>query len=558
MIQRFAVSSEGIVQATDSIRGYLVACKVKRKELTRAVLVVEEALGSLVSNYTQCSREDDDYIEIKTRRLLGNITIELSAPGKEYALEKNISSSASIVMNDEVGHDEQDQIRNIILKSLTDDLKYVHKNGINCIKMTIIKSKQTLFYMTIAALILAVVTGLLLANIAPSSFITGLDTYLLSPVKTMFMSALRMIVAPVVFFSIATSVGRFTNLSELGKIGGKVMGLYAVTTVIAIGVGFGLFYLIRPGGSAVIQAMDAQSELITEQAASEASFLDMIVDIVPHDIVSPFLNSNMLQLIFLAIVVGIAVGLIGKYSDILRSFMEALNELFMKMTNMIIKIMPIVVFCSILSLVLSIGTDTLISVAGMVGTFLLGIIVMMIVYSLMMILIARINPLIFLRKYAPVMLQVFSLSSSNASIPINMEVCEKKLGISSKVYGLSIPLGATLNMDGGCVQMGIFVLALAKIYGVDVPAGSLVALAFSIFMMSVGTPGIPCASLVCMAALLPQIGVPSDAIVLIMGIAPVMSMFLTMSNCLGDVAVSSIVAKTTGEMDMKIYKDKTV
>lgn len=554
MIQRFVVSSEGIVQAADSIRGYLAAARVRGRELTRAVLVVEEALGSLVSNYIPDSKEGA-YIEIKTRKSLGNITIELSAPGVEYALEDNMSSAA-VKMNDEVGHDEQDQIRNIILRSLTDDLKYVHKNGINSIKMTIIKSKQSLFYLTIAALILAVGTGLILSNFAPSSFNTGLDTYLLSPVKTMFMSALKMIVAPVVFFSIATSVGRFTNLSELGKIGGKVMGLYAVTTIVAICVGFGLFYLIQPGGSAVIQAMDAQAEQITEQAKEGISLLDMVVDIVPHDIVSPFLNSNMLQLIFLAIIVGIAVGLIGKYSDILRSVMEALSELFLKITNMIIRVMPVVVFCSILSLVLSIGTDTLISVAGMFGTFLLGLVIMMVVYSVMMILIARLNPLTFLRKYAPVMLQVFSLSSSNASIPINMEACDKKLGISSKVYGLSIPLGATLNMDGGCVQMGIFVLALARVYGVDVPAGSLVALAFSIFMMSVGTPGIPCSSIVCLAALLSQLGVPSDAIVLVMGIAPIMSMFLTMSNCLGDVAVSSIVAKTTGEMDMKVYKDK--
>ena len=557
MIQRFVVSSEGIVQAANSVRGYLAACRIRGKELTRAVLVVEEALGSLVSNSSCGSGEEEDFIEIKTRKFLGNITIELSAPGTEYALEDNMASAA-VVMNDEVGHDEQDQIRNIILRSLTDDLKYVHKNGINSIKMTIVKSKQKLFYMTVAALILAVGAGLLLSNLAPSSFNTGLDTYLLTPVKTMFMSALRMIVAPVVFFSIATSVGRFTNLSELGKIGGKVMGLYAVTTVIAICVGFGMFYLIQPGGSVAVQTMNAQAEQIAQQAKSGVSLLDMIDDIVPHDIVSPFLNSNMLQLIFLAVIVGIATGLIGKYSDILRSVMEALNELFLKITNMIIKVMPVVVFCSILSLVLSIGTDTLVSVAGMFGTFLLGLVVMMIVYSLMMILIARINPLLFLRKYAPVMLQVFSLSSSNASIPINMEACEKKLGISSKVYGLSIPLGATLNMDGGCVQMGIFVLALAKVYGVDVPAGSLIALAFSIFMMSVGTPGIPCASLVCLSALMTQLGVPSDAIVLIMGIAPVMSMFLTMSNCLGDVAVSSIVAKTTGEMDMSIYKDKTV
>ena len=553
MLKRFAISPEGIVEATNSVRGYLSACRIKGRELTRAVLVVEEALGSLVANAGE--RGEDAYIEIKTRKMLGNITIELSAPGTEYALEDNMASAA-VVMNDEVGHDEQDQIRNIILRSLTDDLKYVHKNGINSIRMTIIKSKQSLFYLTIAALIMAIGAGLLLAQFASGEFNTGLDHYFLTPVKTMFMNALKMIVAPVVFFSIATAIGRFTNLSELGKIGGRVVGLYAVTTVLAIGVGFAMFFIFQPGGSATGIVMNEDASMITTQAQNSTSLIEMVVGIIPSDVLSPFINNNMLQLIFLAILVGAATGLIGKYSEVLRSIMDALSELFLKITNLIIKLMPIVVFCSVLSLILTIGTDTLWAVAGIFGTFIAGLFVMMLIYALMMIILARLNPLIFIKKYAVTMLQVFTLSSSNASIPINMEVCEKRLGISSKVYGLSIPLGATINMDGGCVQMGIFILALAKIYGVNIPAGALVTLAFSIFVMSVGTPGIPCASLICLAALLAQMNIPADAIVLVMGIAPVVSMFLTMSNCLGDVAVTSIVAKKTGEMNMKVYNDR--
>jgi Na+/H+-dicarboxylate symporter len=553
MLKRFAISPEGIVEATNSVRGYLSACRIKGRELTRAVLVVEEALGSLVANAGE--RGEDAYIEIKTRKMLGNITIELSAPGTEYALEDNMASAA-VVMNDEVGHDEQDQIRNIILRSLTDDLKYVHKNGINSIRMTIIKSKQSLFYLTIAALIMAIGAGLLLAQFASGEFNTGLDHYFLTPVKTMFMNALKMIVAPVVFFSIATAIGRFTNLSELGKIGGRVVGLYAVTTVLAIGVGFAMFFIFQPGGSATGIVMNEDASMITTQAQNSTSLIEMVVGIIPSDVLSPFINNNMLQLIFLAILVGAATGLIGKYSEVLRSIMDALNELFLKITNLIIKLMPIVVFCSVLSLILTIGTDTLWAVAGIFGTFIAGLFGMMLIYALMMIILARLNPLIFIKKYAVTMLQVFTLSSSNASIPINMEVCEKRLGISSKVYGLSIPLGATINMDGGCVQMGIFILALAKIYGVNIPAGALVTLAFSIFVMSVGTPGIPCASLICLAALLAQMNIPADAIVLVMGIAPVVSMFLTMSNCLGDVAVTSIVAKKTGEMNMKVYNDR--
>ncbi len=551
MIERVQADPAGIVQATDQIREYLISNRIKGRELTRSVLVVEEALGSLACHVSG----DDPVIEVRTGRFLGNITIELSAPGSEYALEDNMAS-ASVEMNDEVGIEEQDQIRNIILRSLTDDLKYVHRNGVNSIRMTVVRSRQMLFYMTLIAFISAVALGLLLKAFGTDAFNTGLDQYLLEPVKTMFMNALKMIVAPVVFFSIVSAVGRFTNLSELGKIGGKVFSLYALTTVLAIGVGFGMFYLIQPGqpGSFGVE-MTEEAEAITSVSRDGVNLIDMIVGIVPQSIVEPFLTNNMMQLIFMALLTGIATGLIGKYSATLRDIFEALCELFLKITTMVIKLMPIVVFCSMLSLTLNTGVKTLWSIAGIFGTVVAGLGVMMLIYSVMMILIGRLNPLSFFRKYAPTMMQVFTLSSSNASIPVNMEVCENKLGISSKVFGLSIPLGATLNMDGGCIQMGIFVLGLAKLYGVDVPVSSLITLAFTIFVMSVGTPGIPCSSLISLAALIAQVGIPADSIVLVMGIAPIVSMFLTMSNCLGDVAVTAIVARTTGNMDHEVYKD---
>ena len=151
------------------------------------------------------------------------------------------------------------------------------------------------------------------------------------------------------------------------------------------------------------------------------------------------------------------------------------------------------------------------------------------------------------------MLQVFSVASSNASIPINMDACDKKLGIKKKVFSLSIPLGATLNMDGTCIYLAVFALCLARIYGVDITEGGMISLVISIIVLSVGAPGIPGSGLICLSVLLTQINVPVEAIGLIMGIDSLCGMFRTMSNCLGDVAVSTIVAKTEGEIDMEVY-----
>ena len=146
------------------------------------------------------------------------------------------------------------------------------------------------------------------------------------------------------------------------------------------------------------------------------------------------------------------------------------------------------------------------------------------------------------------------MASSNASIPVNMEACEKKLGISSRVFSLSIPLGATLNMDGTCIHLAVFALALAKVYGVPVGGGMLLSMVVSIIVLSMGAPGIPGSGLICLSVLLTQMNVPVEAIGLVMGIDSLIGMFRCMSNCLGDVAVTSIVAKSEGQMDMEVYR----
>ena len=196
------------------------------------------------------------------------------------------------------------------------------------------------------------------------------------------------------------------------------------------------------------------------------------------------------QLIFLAVICGIAVGMIGKYSKTLISLFEALYELFMKITSMIIKLMPLAVFCSMSSMMIELGINTILSILGMFATFIFGLVCMMVIYSMMLLFLGKLDPRPFFRKYSPVMLQIFSIASSNAAIPVNMDACEKKLGVGSKVYGLSIPLGATLNMNGTCVQLMVFALALAKVYGINVGGGALlITMAFTAVILSMVHPG---------------------------------------------------------------------
>ncbi len=462
-------------------------------------------------------------------------------------------ASASFTDMDIEGEDIRESIRNIILGSLTDSLKYSHKNGINHIRMTVIRSRQSFLYCTLGAMAAAIILGLVFSSVFPGSVNSSLNSMIFAPVKIMYMNSLKMVVAPVVFFSIISCIVQFSDFSALGRIGGKIIGLYLLTTVISVGVGIGLFNLTGPGDASLAASLTADTSAITSQTM-EVSIKDTIVGIIPSDIINPFLKADMLQLIFMAILCGIATGLLGKYSETLTDLFSACNDLFLKVTTMIIKVMPVAVFCSIMSMMLTMGVDTILSVLGMLGTFILGLISMMIIYCLLMIIFGRLNPVPFVRKYAPTMLQVFSMASSNASIQINMEACEKKIGVSRKIFSLPIPLGATLNMDGTCVHLAVFALALAKTYGIRVTGGVMLSMIISIIILSMGAPGIPGSGLICLSVLLTQMNVPVEAIGLVMGIDSLCGMFRTMSNCLGDVAVSTIVAKSENELDMAVYR----
>ncbi|MBQ1492907.1 MAG: cation:dicarboxylase symporter family transporter, partial [Blautia sp.] len=235
---------------------------------------------------------------------------------------------------------------------------------------------------------------------------------------------------------------------------------------------------------------------------------------------------------------------------------EIISEFFMKLAMLIMRTTPIAVFCAILSMILGAGLSSLLSVLGLFFTFLVGLLCMIIIYCLIL-LISGLSPLHFLRKYGGTMLQVFSIASSNASITVNVEACQKKLGISPRIYSLSIPLGATINMDGTSILLAVQALTLAKIYGINVSGNMLFSLALSIIVMSIGAPGVPGSGLIILSMLLTQLGVPVEGVALVMGIGPLVGMFISMCNCLGDVVITTAVAKSEKQIDMEVYRKET-
>ena len=503
------VDPRNIGAGIELLEAELRRLRVSKKHLPTSILAAEELMVKLAVNMTAAG-----FIQLSVSSWLGEIHVSLSCAGHRIVMPDASPAAAleSLVNGEAADEAEEDLIRDILLRSMRDRIRFRYKNNCNIFVLTVEKSKYQSLWLTLGAFALAIVFAVFVRWITPAAWVSGLSECLLSPVKTMFLNSLKMVTAPVVFFSIVSCIAGLGNMSELGKIGGKVMGLYVLTTWIAIGIGIGLSFLLQPGSPDLLA--NAAAAKFTAKTV-DISIIDTITAIVPANFVEPFVKSDMLQIIFLAVFCGVAVGRIGKYSRPLQDIFEACNTLFLQVTTMIIKFVPIAVFCSVSLLLLKTGTETLFSLAGMVGVILLGMALMTGVYCVMIALIARLNPFVFLRKYAPAMLTTFSLGSSNAAMPVNLRVCRNSLGISDKICSFSIPLGATVNMDGSCVYMAVAALFLARIYGVAITSANMMAMVFSIFVLSVGAPGIPGSGLICLSVLLVQIGIPVESIGLI-------------------------------------------
>lgn len=544
---RIEIDTNEVGKGLDFVETELQKYGLMRKTIYEAMLAVEETMVKFAEY-----GERDKKIELIVQKRLGTVTIKISSYGTEMDPAESMDMGISLDMGD-VDFEAEMAIRNMVLHSLGEKLKYKYVNHRNTMVIFVKKREKSFLWFTMGALFFAIVLGFLLKMFCSETLLLGMDKWVLSPIKTMFLNALKMVVGPVVFFSIVSCVANFGNFAELGKIGAKVIGLYMLTTLMAIGVGLGVFYVLQPGNEGMIST--AENVVYTAEKA-DISVMETIIKIIPTDIVTPFLNSDMLQIIFIALLCGAAVGMIGDYTKILRDFFEACNSLFLKVTTLIIKLIPVAVFCSMTSLILKTGADTLWALLGLMGTVVTGMICMICIYCIMILVLARINPLVFLKKYSPAMLTTFSLSSSSAAMPVNMQTCREKLGISNRICSFSIPLGATLNMDGSCIYLAVAGLFLAQVYGVALSRTDIMTMIFSIFVLSVGAPGIPGSAFVCLSVLLVQIGVPVEAVGLIMGIDAIISMFRATSNTVGDAAVSLIVAKQEGMLDMEIYNER--
>lgn len=413
--------------------------------------------------------------------------------------------------------------------------------------MTKIQTPQKLTYLILTGMLLGVVFGLILKEL-PWAFTFFKD--LLEVGGRIFVSSLSLLVVPLVFVSLVCGTACLDDIKKLGRVGGKTMGLYLITTAIAIAIALILAILVGPG-----IGFDLSTGVVQEFTARDAPPLkEVIVGIFPSNPFKAMVEANMLQVIVFAILWGLALTMSGDSGKKVYAFFLDLNEIIMSLVMLLMWAAPVGVFCLIAKVFAEQGFSAIAPLAKYFFTVLGALIVHgFIVYPLLLKSLSGLSIKSFFRKYREVWMFAFSTSSSNATIPINLEVVEHKLGVQNSIASFTIPLGATVNMDGTAIMQGVATVFISQVYGIELGLTGYLMVILTATLASIGTAGVPGVGLITLTMVLKQAGLPIEGVALIIGVDRLLDMSRTIINVTGDAIVTCIVAKSEKKLDLEVY-----
>lgn len=402
-----------------------------------------------------------------------------------------------------------------------------------------------------------------------SAWTTGILP-LLDFVGRMFVRLITMIVIPLVVASLLTGVASLGDLSKLGRIGGKTIGYYMVTTAIAITIGLTLATIVKPGSRINPASRDALAAEFGQdaagrmsQAAERPGTLDVLLNMIPDNPIGAAASGNLLPLIIFVLVFGAAVSLLAPARrDAILTFFNGVNDAAMIIINWVMKLAPYAVFALIAGVISRFGMDVLGSLAIYALVVVAGLLIHVVgTYGTAVAVLAKMNPLTFFKRIREVPLIAFSTSSSNATLPVTMETAEEKLGVSKPVASFVLPLGATINMDGTALYQGVATVFIAQVYAHQLTFPELLTIVLTATLASVGTAGVPSAGIITLILVLQSVGLAGQAaagIALILGVDRILDMLRTAVNVTGDLSCATVIARSEGEQFAPQPGDRTV
>lgn len=415
------------------------------------------------------------------------------------------------------------------------------------------KKKIGLSTQIFIALLIGALFGVVIHYWIPSSYIK--DTVIVEGVLYVvgqgFIRLMQMLVVPLVFCSLICGSMAIGDTKTLGKVGVKTIGFYLVTTALAVCVALGSALLINPGRGL---DMDAVQKGTVSSTTEATSLVDTLLNIIPKNPVQSMANGDMLPIIVFALVVGIMLAKLGTRGSVVANFFSQFNDVMMEMTMAIMKIAPIGVFCLIARTFATVGFSAFAPMLKYMGNVTLALAIQcLVVYQILLFVFTRLNPFKFIKKFLPVMGFAFSTATSNATIPMSIDTLSKKMGVSKQISSFTIPLGATINMDGTSIMQGVAVVFIAQAYGIPLTMGNLATVVVTATLASIGTAGVPSVGLVTLAMVLNSVGLPTEGIALIMGIDRILDMIRTAVNITGDAVCTTIVCHQEGSLNREVF-----
>lgn len=423
-------------------------------------------------------------------------------------------------------------------------------------------------------ILIGLIAGLVFGIIAAFTGLQDFTVNYIEPVGTIFIRMLQLVAIPLVIASLIVGITNLNDLTKLSRMGGKTIGIYMVTTVFAITIGLTVVNVFEPGKVLPEETRDSlfasYQENIEgkEQAATELldrSPLQFIVDIVPSNFFAAASdNANMLQIVFIALIIGIGLMRIpDKKSRVLIDFFDALNDVVIKIVEMIMKIAPYGVFALIASVIVELGGDDMARTVELLQALLMYALVVIaglllhvaIVYTILFKIFSNMRLRDFMKGIRPAQLLGFSTSSSLATLPLTMERVEKNLGVHEEVASFVLPVGATINMDGTSLYQAVAAVFIAQAVGIDLSVSQQLIIVMTATLASIGTAGVPGAGIIMLVIVLQAVEVPVEGIALILGVDRILDMCRTAVNITGDAAVSVAIAATENSLGEGHYDE---
>jgi len=399
-------------------------------------------------------------------------------------------------------------------------------------------------------LLAGVATGIVL-HAAPGSYVR--DTLIIdgvcAVVGQMFLRAIQMLVAPLVLVSITSGAANLGGVRGIGAIGTRMLALYLFTTAVAISLALGIAAFLRPGAG--LHHATVVADAVT---TPQISIVQTLTEIIPTNPVKAMADGAMLQIIVFGVLLGSALAGLGTRVQHLLQVVQQANEALLKLVSMVMLAAPVGVWCLVTRTFAVMGFRAMLPlVMYMVCVVVALMVQLLVVYPAIMSILSGLKPLTLFRKCLPLMGVAFSTSSSYATLPLTLKTVTERLGVAREVAAFTLPLGATINMDGTAIMQGVATMFVAQVYGVELGLGGIVTVISTATLASIGTAGVPAVGLVMLSMVLQAVGLPLEGIALIIGIDRILDMSRTCVNVMGDAVCTAVVAARAGVLDRGVY-----